>query len=66
MRRWDELEEPFKALVFRDGVDKTAAKIHADRSTVYRILNGETRRPCKAIRAGIEHELERDASKPAE
>jgi len=65
LRRWDELAEPFKRLVFRDGVEKTAEKINADRSTVYRILNGETRRPCKAIRAGVERLVERD-DKPAE
>lgn len=63
-RKWDELEEPFKALVFRDGVRQVAEKVPMDRATVYRIINGDTRRPSLAIQAGVERALER--SKPDE
>lgn len=64
VQKWDVLEGPFRALVFRDGVREVAKKIPMDRATVYRIINGETRRPCQAIRAGVERVLER--SKPDE
>lgn len=58
VKRWDELEGPFRKLVFRDGVEKVADRIPVHRSTVYRMLKGEIKRPCQAIRQGVERALE--------
>lgn len=59
-RDWIELEEPFRRVVFSASIDEVADAIPADRATVYRLLNGETRNPSRAVRAGVERVI-RDA-----
>lgn len=54
-RRWDEVRKEFETLAFKGGVDATAKEIHADRATVYRIINKQTRRPSGPLRAAIEN-----------
>jgi len=63
--KWDELREPFKRLVFRDGVKAVADRVPMHRASVYRIINDEIRRPCRAIREGVRKVLESDQA-PAE
>lgn len=58
MRRWNELQEDFRSLVFERGVDKVAAEIPTHRATVYRLVNGDTKRPSMALCAGIERVLQ--------
>lgn len=53
-RRWDDVRRDYEALVFRDGVDDIARRTHVHRSTVYRIISGETRRPSGPLRAAVE------------
>ncbi len=58
MTKWSELDEPFRSIVFRDGVEKTAERIPAARNTVYRLISGETTKPSNAVRAGVERIVE--------
>lgn len=48
----------FRRIAARHGVEKIAEEIPADRATVYRIIGGETVRPTRAVRAGIERVVE--------
>lgn len=59
-----ELLERLRAIVFRQGVDEVASKIPADRATLYRIINGHTRRPQLAVRARIVELVEEDEEEP--
>ena len=54
MKAWADLRNEFELEVFRRGVTKMARAIPAGRTTVYRLLKGQVKRPTKAIRAGIE------------
>jgi len=54
MTSWNDLREDFQREVFSQGIAKIAEAIPADRSTVYRLLKGETERPSNAIKAGVE------------
>ena len=61
-RRWDELRKPFERLVLRAGVRNVADKLPAHRATVYRLLNDEQQKPCRAIRAAVQRLVEREDS----
>ncbi len=54
MTKWSDLEDDFRRVVFQGDVDKIAAQIPADRSTVYRLIKGETQNPSSATKAGVE------------
>jgi len=54
MKRWAELADDFRRVAFARGVEIVADAIPADRATVYRLLNGVTQHPTRAIRAGVE------------
>lgn len=64
MTSWNELNEPFRHIAFRDGIKKTADRIPADRMTVYRLVKGETTRPSNAVKAGVERIVQEDKAKP--
>jgi len=51
---WDDLRERLRHVVRMRGVDRVADEIPADRVTVFRLLNGSTKVPSLAVRAGIE------------
>ena len=53
-KNWDELKPDFNRIVLRRGVRNVADDIPADETTIYRLLNGETTRPSRAVRAGVE------------
>jgi transposase-like protein len=55
-RRWDEVRHDLSNLVFRDGVsiEEVARRTHVNRSTVYRLINGDTQRPNGPTRAAVE------------
>lgn len=54
MTSWSELKPKLHRACGKNGVQKVADAIPADRNTVYRLLRGQTTRPSKAIKAGIE------------
>tara|TARA_R110002020_G_scaffold119609_2_gene272866 strand:- start:1514 stop:1738 length:225 start_codon:yes stop_codon:yes gene_type:complete len=54
MTSWEDIREEFAAVVFRQGVQKVADEIPADPVTVYRLVNGVTKQPTRAVRAGAE------------
>ena len=64
MTKWSELDAEFRRIAFRDGIDETAERIPSDRSTVYRLVNGETTRPSAAVRAGVERLIQEDKGNP--
>ena len=57
-RSWDELRSDFEHVAFKSGIENVADAIPADRATVYRILNGSTQRPTRAVQQGIERVVE--------
>lgn len=56
MRSWDDLQPEFRRVVLgrRAPIGEIADRIPADRATVYRLMNGETKHPSRAIIAGVE------------
>lgn len=58
MTRWDEIRDRFRELFGRSRVRDLAEEIPASEKTVYRLYNGETSKPSKAIQRGIEKLLE--------
>ena len=52
--QWDVLLDKLRLVVARRGVENVADAIPVDRATVYRLLSGKTRRPTRAVRAGVE------------
>lgn len=58
---WDELRLAFRRVALREGITHVAREIPADRGTVYRLIDGTTRRPTRAVRAGVER-IVRDRS----
>lgn len=56
-RDWQAMREEFRRLAARAGFTRMAAKIPADRTTLYRILTGKTGKPSRAIQASIERIL---------
>ena len=59
-REWDELRVAFSHVAFKRGIEKVADAIPADRSTVYRIVRGETQKPTRAVRAAMERVVEEE------
>lgn len=55
---WTRTREEFRRLAARAGISRMAARIPADRTTLYRILTGKTGTPSRAIRASIERILD--------
>lgn len=62
-RRWDDLRRDFETVVFRDGVTEVARRLSTHRTTVYRLVNGDTRRPSGPLRAAVE-KVVADATSP--
>lgn len=54
----NELRRRLREAVKMRGVDAVAADVPADRSTIFRFLRGETKRPAHAVREGIERVLD--------
>lgn len=61
-RCWKDLRQDLEHVVFIKGATNVAHMIPADRSTVYRLINGETQRPSRAMKACVEHMIERQRS----
>lgn len=59
-KSWDELRSDFAHTAFKRGIENVADAIPADRATVYRILNGTTQRPSRAVQEGIERVVEEE------
>lgn len=58
MTRWDEIRDRFREMFGSRRVRDIADEIPADRKTVYRLYNGETKKPSRAVQRGIERLLE--------
>lgn len=56
MRSWSQLQSEFRRVVLRRGmkVQEIADAIPAGRTTVYRLMSGDTKTPTRAVREGIE------------
>ena len=63
---WNQLRERLRHVVRMRGADRVADEIPVDRRTVFRLLSGETRRPCLAIRVGIERVVDARSEREAE
>lgn len=62
---WPDLRLKFRRIAAREGVSRIADEVPADRKTVYRLISGETQRPTRAVRAGIERVVhDHGAEKP--
>lgn len=55
-RRWDDVRHDLSNLVFRGGVtiDEVARRTHVHKVTVYRLINGQTKRPSGPVRVAVE------------
>lgn len=64
-RDWEETRRRFRLVAFRKrgSIKRLAAELPASKSTVYRILNGETQ-PVLAIRVAVERIVEEEEKKP--
>lgn len=54
-KRWDDTRRKFERIAFRGGIDEAADAIHVHRSTVYRLINKQTRRPSGPLRKAVEN-----------
>lgn len=64
---WSEdMRERLARVVRLRGADRVADEIPAARSTVFRIVSGEIRRPTHAVAAGIERVVEAREQREAE
>lgn len=61
--RWGRTFQVFRHIAAREGVRNVACEIPASYVTVYRLIRGDTVRPTRAVRAGIER-IVRDYRKP--
>lgn len=52
--KWDELKPEIERICLRRGITKVANAIPANPATVYKLLNGATTQPSRAVEAGIE------------
>jgi len=59
---WLKLRARFQDVVGRQGVQKVADVIPADRRTVYRLVRGDTQNPSRAVLAGIRKVVEDDGN----
>jgi len=62
-KSWDDLRREFEHIAFQRGIENVASSIPANRVTVYRLLNGTTRRPTKKTLEGIERVVEEEKGK---
>lgn len=62
-RRWEDVRQDFRVIVAREGAAAIARRIPAHRSTVYRLVKGESRRPIRAIFVAVERVVA-DATNP--
>jgi hypothetical protein len=62
-KRWEDLCKRLERVVFRRGVQAVADEIPAARRTVYRLLHGETKRPTRALLAGVERVVSEEREK---
>lgn len=53
-REWSQTLAAFKVIAAKLSVQKVSHEIPSSCDTVYRLIKGETRRPTKAVRAGVE------------
>jgi len=51
---WDDTYRKFRHIAAREGVKRTAESVPTDPSNLYKLLRGDTQRPSRAVRAGIE------------
>jgi hypothetical protein len=51
---WESIRDEFRRLARREGITNIAREIPADRRTVYRLIDGPTQTPSRAVFAGIE------------
>lgn len=59
-RCWNDLRQELEHIVFTKGATNTAHMIPANRRTVYRLINGETQRPSRAMKACVERLVEKE------
>ena len=53
-KNWRDVRKEFETLVFKGGVDEAAKSINVHRSTIYRLVNRQTRKPSGPLRAAVE------------
>ena len=53
-KRWDDTRQDLARLVAKEGVARVAYDTHTHRATLYRLINGKTKRPSGPLRAIIE------------
>lgn len=51
---WSKTCEAFRNLAARKGVHKIAAEVPANPTTIYRFIKGDTLKPSRAVKVGIE------------
>lgn len=61
-RCWQDLKQELKHIAYTKGITNTAHMIPADRSTVYRLISGETEKPSQAMKACVERLIEKQRS----
>lgn len=54
MNEVDDLRERLRQVVRARGVDRVADDVPCDRSTIFRMLRGDTVRPARAVAEGIQ------------
>ena len=59
MTSWKDLREQLQNECFRKSVAQVARELPIGRSTIYRLINGETSSPSLAIRDALERLTER-------
>lgn len=62
MRSWDDLRDDLEHIAYQKGITNTAHMIPSCRKTVYRLINGETQTPSRAMRDCVERMVERQKS----
>lgn len=62
-KSWSELEPDFRRLFQRLGPTRTAEAANVDRTTVYRLLAGKTKRPHASVRDSIERAVEQQTER---
>ncbi len=59
-RCWKDLRQELEHIVFTKGATNVAHMIPAGRKTVYRLINGETQTPSRAMKACVERMVDRE------
>lgn len=60
----DDTRQRFVAITMRRGIEKMAKELPASISTVYRLVNGEVRKPTLAVRVAVERIVNEGEKKP--